>query len=495
MLYIGIDLGTSAVKLLLMDGEGEIKNIVSKDYPLEFPRPGWSQQNPEDWKNAVLEGIPQLLQGFDPSQVAGIGAGGQMHGLVVLDRENHVIRPAILWNDGRTAKQVDYLNGVVGREKLSKLTANIAFAGFTAPKLLWMRENEPDLLARIAKIMLPKDYINYILTGVHCTDYSDASGMLLLDVEHKRWSAEMLELCGVTEAQMPRLFESYEKVGALLPEIAGRLGLPENVAVCAGAGDNAAAAVGTGTVGEGACNISLGTSGTVFISSEKFGVDPHNALHAFAHADGHYHLMGCMLSAASCNKWLMEDIFQTCDYAGEQAGITPGKLGNNRVYFLPYLMGERSPINDTNARGAFVGMTMDTSRSDLTQAVLEGVAFAIRDSFEVAKSLGIRIDRSKICGGGAKSPLWKTIMANVLNICLDVPESEQGPGMGGAMLAMVACGLYPTVADACAKLARTAETVVPDPALSARYEARYRQFKSVYPALKDVFSTMNGVLP
>ena len=423
MLYIGIDLGTSAVKLLLMDGEGEIKNIVSKDYPLEFPRPGWSQQNPEDWKNAVLEGIPQLLQGFDPSQVAGIGAGGQMHGLVVLDRENHVIRPAILWNDGRTAKQVDYLNGVVGREKLSKLTANIAFAGFTAPKLLWMRENEPDLFARIAKIMLPKDYINYILTGVHCTDYSDASGMLLLDVEHKRWSAEMLELCGVTEAQMPRLFESYEKVGTLLPEIAGRLGLPENVAVCAGAGDNAAAAVGTGTVGEGACNISLGTSGTVFISSEKFGVDPHNALHAFAHADGHYHLMGCMLSAASCNKWLMEDIF------------------------------------------------------------------------EVAKSLGIRIDRSKICGGGAKSPLWKTIMANVLNICLDVPESEQGPGMGGAMLAMVACGLYPTVADACAKLARTAETVVPDPALSARYEARYRQFKSVYPALKDVFSTMNGVLP
>ena len=348
MLYIGIDLGTSAVKLLLMDGEGEIKNIVSKDYPLEFPRPGWSQQNPEDWKNAVLEGIPQLLQGFDPSQVAGIGAGGQMHGLVALDRENHVIRPAILWNDGRTAKQVDYLNGVVGREKLSKLTANIAFAGFTAPKLLWMRENEPDLFARIAKIMLPKDYINYILTGVHCTDYSDASGMLLLDVEHKRWSAEMLELCGVTEAQMPRLFESYEKVGTLLPEIAGRLGLPENVAVCAGAGDNAAAAVGTGTVGEGACNISLGTSGTVFISSEKFGVDPHNALHAFAHADGHYHLMGCMLSAASCNKWLMEDIFQTCDYAGEQAAITPGKLGNNRVYFLPYLMGERSPINDTN---------------------------------------------------------------------------------------------------------------------------------------------------
>ena len=487
MLYIGIDLGTSAAKLLLMDGEGEIKHVVSKDYPLEFPRPGWSQQDPEDWRKAVLEGIPELLKGFDASQVAGIGAGGQMHGLVVLDENGSVIRPAILWNDGRTAKQVDYLNCVVGKEKLSQLTANIAFAGFTAPKLLWMRENEPDLFARIAKIMLPKDYINYILTGVHCTDCSDASGMLLLDVEHKRWSQEMLEICGVSETQMPKLFESYEKVGTLLPEVAKQLGLPENVVVCAGAGDNAAAAVGTGTVGEGSCNISLGTSGTIFISSETFGVDPNNALHAFAHADGHYHLMGCMLCAASCNKWLMEDIFQTSDYAGEQAGITPDKLGNNHVYFLPYLMGERSPINDTDARGTFTGLTMDTSRSDLTQAVLEGVAFAIRDSFEVARALGIRVDRSKLCGGGARSPLWKTILANVLNIRLDVLESEQGPGMGGAMLAMVACGLYPSVAEACGKLVRTAETISPDPEIAARYEARYQQFRQIYPAMKELF--------
>ncbi len=323
MLYIGIDLGTSAVKLLLMDGEGTIQNVVSREYPLEFPRPGWSQQDPEDWKMAVLEGIPQLLRGFDACQVAGIGAGGQMHGLVVLDGDGQVIRPAILWNDGRTAKEVEYLNGAVGQERLGRLTANIAFAGFTAPKLLWMRENEPERFARIRKVMLPKDYINYVLTGVHCTDYSDASGTLLLDVARRCWSGEMLDLCGVTEEQMPRLFESYEVVGTLRPEIAGRLGLPETVKVCAGAGDNAAAAVGTGTVGEGACNISLGTSGTVFISSERFGADPHNALHAFAHADGHYHLMGCMLSAASCNKWLMEDIFGTEDYAGEQAKITP----------------------------------------------------------------------------------------------------------------------------------------------------------------------------
>ena len=487
MLYIGIDLGTSAVKLLLMDQEGRIQNELSREYPLEFPRPGWSQQDPEDWKKAVLEGIPALLAGFDSAQVAGIGAGGQMHGLVVLDENDRVIRPAILWNDGRTAREVDYLNREIGREKLSAWTANIAFAGFTAPKLLWLRENEPENFKRIRKIMLPKDYINYVLTGVHCTDYSDASGMLLLDVARKRWSREMLDICGVAEDQMPRLYESYEAVGTLRPEIAAELGLPETVVVCAGAGDNAAAAVGTGTVGEGGCNISLGTSGTLFISSGRFGVDPHNALHAFAHADGHYHLMGCMLSAASCNKWWMDDILGSRDYAGAQAAITDDKLGRNHVYFLPYLMGERSPINDTNARGAFVGMTMDTGRADLTQAVLEGVAFAIRDSFEVARSLGLDIRRSMICGGGAKSPLWKKIMANVLNVELTTPVSEQGPGMGGAMLAMVACGAYPSVEAVCAKLVRTSETVRPDPEIAERYEARYRQFARIYPALKPVY--------
>ena len=492
MLYIGIDLGTSAVKLLLMDEEGQIQNIVSREYPLSFPKPGWSEQNPADWLEAVVTGIRELTADCDKTRIAAIGCGGQMHGLVALDGEDRVLRPAILWNDGRTAQEVDYLNKIVGREKISRYTANIAFAGFTAPKLLWMRKNEPELFARIDKVMLPKDYINYCLTGVHCTDVSDASGMLLFDVEHKRWSPEMLELCGLRESQMAKAFESYEAVGTLKPDMARALGLAETTVVCAGAGDNAAAAVGTGTVGDGGCNISLGTSGTIFISSKTFGVDPNNALHSFAHADGGYHLMGCMLSAASCNKWLMEDIFHTSDYAAEQADITPDKLGNNRVCFLPYLMGERSPINDTNARGTFVGMTMDTSRSDLTQAVLEGVAFAIRDSFEVARALGIPIHRSKICGGGAKSPLWKTIMANVLNIQLDVPESEQGPGMGGAMLAMVACGRYPSVAAACEALVRTAETISPDPELAARYEVRYQQFKAVYPALKDVFAAMNG---
>ena len=489
-LYIGVDLGTSAVKLLLMDGSGEIKNVVSKEYPLDFPQPGWSQQNPEDWRRAVMEGIPELLQGFNGAEVAGIGCGGQMHGLVVLDKDDNVIRPAILWNDGRTAKQVDYLNNVIGKGRLTTLTANIAFAGFTAPKILWMREEEPENYARINKIMLPKDYVNYILTGVHTCDYSDASGMLLLDVEHKRWSKEMLDICGITEAQMPKLFESHQCIGTVKPEVARALGIGENVRVVAGAGDNAAAAIGTGVVGEGGCNISLGTSGTVFISSKSFSVDKNNALHSFAHADGGYHLMGCMLSAASCNKWLMDEIFQTANYGAEQASIRPDRLGENHVYFLPYLMGERSPINDTNARGTFIGMTMDTTRADLVQAVLEGVAYAIRDNVEVARSLGIDIHSSKICGGGAKSPLWKKMVANILNVELECLESEQGPGIGGAMLAMVACGEYATLQAACDRIVHVASTVKPEPELVAKYEKRYQQFRQIYPACKQLFANL-----
>ncbi len=489
MLYIGIDLGTSAVKLLLMDGGGKIHKIVSKEYPLFFPHPGWSEQRPEDWYEKTMEGIAELLDGSDRSQVAGISFGGQMHGLVALDQDDQVIRPAILWNDGRTAKETDYLNQVIGKEKLSEYTANIAFAGFTAPKLLWMRENEPENFARIAKIMLPKDYLAYCLSGVHCTDYSDASGMLLMDVKNKCWSEDMMEICGVTKEQLPKLYESYEVVGTLKPELAEVAGLSDQVKVIAGAGDNAAAAVGTGTVGDGMCNISLGTSGTVFISSKTFGVDENNALHSFAHADGSYHLMGCMLSAASCNKWWNEEILKTTDFAAEQAGIT--KLGENQVFYLPYLMGERSPHNDPKARGTFIGMTMDTTREDMTQAVLEGVAFALRDSLEVAKSLGVQVSRTKICGGGAKSPLWKKIIANVMNLKVDIIESEEGPGYGGAILAAVGCGEYGSVEEAAEKLVKVIDTVEPDEELSDKYEERYQKFRKIYPALKETFQKLS----
>ena len=485
MYYIGVDLGTSAVKLLLMEGNGKIAKIVSKEYPLYFPQPGWSEQKPEDWFSKTMEGLKELLSECDRSQVAGISFGGQMHGLVILDKDDNVIRPALLWNDGRTYEECDYLNNVIGKDKLSEYTANISFTGFTAPKILWIKNKEPENFAKIEKIMLPKDYIAYKLSGVHCTDVSDASGMLTFDVKNRCWSKEMMDICGIKESQLAKVYESYEEVGTVLPAIAEELGIPTTCKIVAGAGDNAAAAVGTGTVGDGMCNISLGTSGTIFISSDKFGVDENNALHSFAHADGHYHLMGCMLSAASCNKWWMDDIIGTTDYATEQKAIE--KLGENHVYFLPYLMGERSPHNNPNARGTFIGMTMDTSRADMTQAVLEGVAFALRDSFEVAKSLGIKIERTKICGGGAKSPLWKKIITNVLNVKVDVIESEEGPGYGGAMLAAVACGEYVSVEEAAAKLVKVIDTVEPDADLVAKYEERYQQFKEIYPACKPLY--------
>ena len=492
MYYIGVDLGTSAVKLLLMEGNGKICNIVSNEYPLSFPQPGWSEQKPEDWWNAVVDGIKKLINGFDASEVAGISFGGQMHGLVILDENDNVIRPAILWNDGRTTKQVDYLNNEIGKEKLSEYTANIAFAGFTAPKILWVKENEPENFAKIAKIMLPKDYIAYKMTGVHSCDYSDASGMLLLDVKNKCWSKEMMEICDVKEEQLPKLFESYEVTGSLTEEAAAALGLTTNCKIAAGAGDNAAAAVGTGTVGDGGCNISLGTSGTIFISSKEFGVDRFNALHSFDHADGNFHLMGCMLSAASCNKWWMDEIIGTKDYGKEQEPITDDKLGENNVYYLPYLMGERSPHNNPDARALFIGMSMDTTRADMTQAVLEGVAFAMRDCYEIAKDLGINITETKICGGGAKSPLWRKIMANVLNINVNIIESEEGPGLGGAMLSAVACGEYASVQEAADKIVKVIGTEKPDPALAAKYDKKYAKFKEIYPTVKGLYDTLKA---
>ncbi len=488
--YIGIDLGTSAVKLLLVREDGMILNSISKSYPLSFPHPGWSEQNPEDWVKAVKEGLKELLADIDPKTVRAIGCGGQMHGLVVLDENDQVIRPCILWNDGRTQEETDYLNDVIGKEKLSGYTANIAFAGFTAPKILWMKKHEPELFERIKKIMLPKDYINYVLTGVHCTDVSDASGMLLLDVKNRKWSEEMIEICGIAEEMLPKLFESNEAVGTLKPEIAEAFGMNSDVLVAAGAGDNAAAAIGTGTVRDGSCNISLGTSGTVFISADTFSVDPFNALHSFDHANGRYHLMGCMLSAASCHKWFVKDILEAESYDGEAVRITDDMPGNNDVFFLPYLMGERSPINDTDARGMFIGMRMDTKREDMYLAVLEGVAFAFRDMLEIAKESGIRITESMICGGGGKNPLWQKIMANVLNIRLHIPAAEEGPGYGGAMLAMVCAEAYPSVEACCDALIKVKDTVEPDPETATRYEEKYQKFRKIYPAVRQLYKEM-----
>ncbi|MDO5293570.1 MAG: xylulokinase [bacterium] len=488
MLYIGIDLGTSSVKMLLMDEKGEIKNVVSREYPLHFPKPGWSEQAPEDWYFNVMDGMKELIKDCDRSQVEGISFSGQMHGMVILDEHDNVIRPAILWNDGRTTEECDYLNHVIGQKKISEYTANMALTGFTAPKVMWVKKHEPLNFAKIKKLMLPKDYIAYKLSGVHCTDVSDASGMLLFDVKNKCWSKEMLEIVGLKEEQLAKVFESYQVVGTLKEEIANELGLRKETKVIAGGGDNAVAAVGNGTVGHGMCSVSLGTSGTVFIATKEFAVDDNNALHSFCDASGNYHFLGCMLSAASCNKWWMDQIIRTKEYGKEQENIK--SLGDNNVFFLPYLMGERTPHNDPNARGTFIGMTLDTTREDMTQAVLEGVAFALRDAFEITKKLGMKIDRVRILGGGAKSPLWCKIVANILDVKVDKINSEEGPAFGAAILAAVGCGKYASVEEASNKLIQIVSTIEQDKETVEKYNAKYEVFKELYPALKDVYKKM-----
>ena len=456
-LYVGIDLGTSAVKLILCDENAVILKTVSKEYPIFYPHPNWSEQNPEDWWNAVCEGITELTDGFDKSEIKGIGVGGQMHGLVMLDENDSVLRPAILWNDTRTGKQTDYLNNVIGKDRLQELTGNIAFAGFTAPKILWVKENEPEVFAKCRKICLPKDYINYRLTGVFATDVSDASGTLYFDVESRKWSDEMLGIIGIDKNYLPTVFESYEVIGRT-----NLFGL--DCDVVAGAGDNAAAAIGTNTVNEGQCNISLGTSGTVFIPTDAYVKTENPALHSFCHANGRYHLMGCILSAASCNKWLNETVFES--------GYNIGTGENNDLYFLPYLSGERCPHNDGDVKGAFIGLTHATSREDMQRAVFEGVSFAIKDCVELCPN---EITKATVCGGGTKNRPWMQILADILGIELSVIDNE-GPAYGGALLA-AGIKTKPEIKY----------TVSPDKALAGLYAEKYKKYRQLYPLLKGFY--------
>lgn len=470
--FIGLDLGTSGLKGLLVDKSGKIIREASASYPVHYPKNGWCEQNPEDWLKAVKTVLADLSNGVE-SLVKGVSIGGQMHGLVLLDKNDEVIRPAILWNDGRTDKETAYLNTL----PVADFTANIAFAGFTAPKILWVKNNEPENFAKIKKLCLPKDYIAYKLTGVFSTDYSDASGMLLLDVEHKRWSEKMLEICSVQEEWLPKLYESYDATG--------KVNCLPNAILTAGAGDNAAAAIGTGTVNDGDCNISLGTSGTIFISSDAFKLPENNALHSFCHADGKYHLMGCILSAASANKWWIENILgENYDLPEKAENV----LGSNNVFFLPYLMGERCPHNDVNARGAFIGLCADTTKEEMALAVLEGVAFALRNCLELAKESGLTIKKSTVCGGGAKSALWLKIIASVLNMELMTVETEQGPSYGAAMLAMAGCGGNGSVQKIAKEIVKKSTAALPDEKLVSLYEQRYIQYKGLYRALKGWFA-------
>lgn len=485
MYFLGVDLGTSSVKVLVMNHDGKIIKEVTKHYPLTFPKPLWAEQNPQDWLEQSLVGMKEAIDSLDASKVKAVGFSGQMHGLVLLDEHDNVIRPAILWNDQRSTKETHYLNEEIGIDRLTSFTGNIAFPGFTAPKLLWVKENEPEHYNRIHKMMLPKDYLAYKMTGIYATDYADASGTLYLDVASKKWSRPMMDLMGLSEKVLPNLYESYESIGLLNREVSDFLGAGE-VNVIIGSGDQACAAVGGGVVSPGRCSLSLGTSGVVFIHSDTFIKDPNNGLHAFCHANGAYHLMGCMLSAAGSLKWWVEEILKSENYNHIMDEASDIDIENG-LYFLPYLMGERSPHNDPDARGVFWGLNLTHTRAAMTRAVIEGVSFALRDSFEIVKSLGQTIDEVRINGGGSKNDFWCQMIADVLNTKVVKLETDAGPAYGAAILAAVGAGSFKSTAEACDLLIKTTESFAPNPTNVQKYNNKYESFSKLYPKLKDLF--------
>ena len=489
MYFIGVDIGTSSVKLLVIDELGKIIKTITKEYQIFFPKPLWSEQNPEDWWTQTVVGLNEVLEGINKKNVKSISLSGQMHGLVVLDNEDNVIRPAILWNDQRSNKECSYLNDVIGRENISTWTGNIAINGFTAPKVLWLRDNEPDNFIKINKIMLPKDYIAYKLSGVFATDMTDASGTLFLDVKNKKWSMEMLDILGISITQLPKLYESYEVIGEIKEEVANELGLSSDTKIVIGGGDQSLAAIGGGIVGENSCSVSLGTSGVVFANSQTFLSDDENRLHLFCNALGNYHVMGVTLAAASSLKWWVENIVASNDFNSLLDEANRSDIKND-IYFLPYLMGERTPHNDPYARGTFIGIDMTTERKDMTRAVLEGVAFSLRDTFEIMNTMGIVISEITINGGGAKSQLWCQIISDVLNVKVNKVNSDDGPAYGAAILATVGYGLFNSVEEACYTFIKVSETIYPNEDNVLLYKSKYRKFKEIYPSLKLLFSKL-----
>jgi xylulokinase len=498
MNFLGIDLGTSSVKIVVMNENGQVVSSISKDYDVNYPKVGWAEQNPEDWWTATRDGIKELINSSEikGESIKGIGFSGQMHGLVLLDKENNVLRPAILWCDQRTQEECDYLNKEIGQDKVSQFTGNMALTGFTAPKLLWVRKHEEEIFNKIEHILLPKDYIRFKLTGTYATDVSDASGMLMLDVENRKWSKEMLEILGISEKVLPKVYESWEVTGKVIREVSEYTGLSEETVVVAGGGDNAAGAVGTGTVEEGILSVSLGTSGVVFASSDKYEVDEKNRLHSFCHANGKWHQMGVMLSAASCLKWWVENINKDIegdvfDKLLEEANNSP--IGANGVVFLPYLMGERTPYSDPDAKGVFFGLNITSAREDMTRAILEGVCFGLRDSLEILKSLNVDIKEVRVSGGGAKSPLWRQILADIFGVMVKVINSKEGPAYGAAILAAVGCGAFNSVDEACKKLIKVTDSTEPNPKNVEVYNKVYNVYKGLYPALKESFKKISNI--
>ncbi|MCX7680992.1 MAG: xylulokinase [Anaerolineae bacterium] len=502
---LGIDVGTTGSKAVLIDADGVVRASATTEYPMYTPRPLWAEQNPADWWSATVASIRRVLgEGDVAPQVAGVGLTGQMHGLVLLDAAGEVLRPCIMWNDQRTASQCAAITAQLGAETVLRLTGNPVLPGFTAPKIVWVRENEPEVYARIARVLLPKDYVRYRLTGGFFSEVSDASGTSLFDVGNRRWSDEMLQALEIPREWLPEVTESPVASAQVSAEAARETGLLAGTPVVGGGGDQAAQAVGTGIVAEGVVSATLGTSGVVFAASETYRMEPQGLLHAFCHAvPGQWHLMGVMLSAAGSFRWYRDtlgdaeraiaaetgrDAYDVLTEAA--AGVAPGCEG---LIFLPYLTGERTPYPDPNARGVFFGLTLRHSKAHLTRAVLEGVAYGLLDSLELMRALGLAIEQVRVSGGGARSALWRQILADVFNTPIVTVNVTEGAAYGAALLAGVGAGVYPTVAAACERAIRLTGETQPGPA-AAIYADYYPRYRALYPALKGEFAALAQVV-
>ena len=500
---LGIDVGTSGAKVVLFDAEGRLVGSVTGEYPLLQPANGWAEQDPDEWWRAVVAGIAQLVAEH-PAQMAalaGIGLTGQMHGLVMIDDAGVVIRNAILWCDGRTTAQCEEITRRLGAQRLIDITANPALPGFTAGKILWVRQHEPENYVRCRHILMPKDYIRYKLTGVLGADASDASGTNLFDVAARRWSDEILELLGIDPALLPPVSESPEVVGAVTEVAALSCGIRAGIPVVAGAGDNAAAAVGLGVVKAGRAFTSIGTSGVIFAHTDTVTIDPGGRVHTFCAAvPGAWTVMSCTLAAGLSLRWYRDVFCQSeveeaaglgidaYDLIAEEIARVPS--GSDRLLFLPYLMGERSPLLDSNARGVFFGLSSIHSRAHLARAVMEGVTYSLRQCLDVLRSMGVSCEQMLACGGGARSALWRQMLADMFALPVAVPGGDEGPAFGAALLAGVGAGIYASVADACAATIGASEPLAPDRQAGAVYEPYYQLFTQLYPQLKTQFATL-----
>jgi len=488
--FIGIDSSTTATKAILVDEAGAVVGVAASEYSFETPKPLWSEQHPDLWWDATVKSIRQVLAttGIDSAAVKGIGLTGQMHGLTILDENGQVLRPALLWNDQRTGAECDEIRAKLGKDRLVQITGNDALTGFTSPKILWVKNNEPDIYAKIKQILLPKDFVRFKLTGKYATDRADGAGTALFDVKKRTWSDEMIQALEIDPAWLPPTHEGPQITGTVSAEAAALTGLKEGTPVVGGGGDQAAQAVGVGAVAPGIVALTLGTSGVVFASAAEPFIEPEGRLHSFCHAvPGRWHMMGVMLSAAGSLRWYRDTVAPGVGFDDLLAPAAAVPAGSEGLLFLPYLTGERTPYPDPLARGAFVGLTVRHGQPHLTRAVLEGVAFGLRDGFELMKSSGLTdIKQVRVSGGGAKSPLWRQILADVLNVELVTVNTTEGAAYGAALLAGVGAGAWPSVdaaADACVTL--TGSTA-PQAESVARYNKVYALYQKLYPALKEL---------